>query len=249
MEENQKIEENLSIIDEKENNPIENSELEPVFLEMAKAGVMYGHRKPRRDPHFEPYLFAIRNGIEIIDLESTLKHVKDIAKVLKDYKKESKSVLIVGIQPSSRESVMNLASVMESPYVVNKWIGGLITNFGAIRKRISYYLDMKKDEKDNKFQNYTKKEKLMIHREIDKMSERFEGLENYSKTPDAIFVIDSSIKGHKTAMHEATCKGIKKIGIIDNDDNPDEFDYFIPANDHSKSSIDWVINKIISEIE
>lgn len=221
---------------------------EGVFLEMAKAGVLYGHKKSRKDPHFGEFVFAIRNGVEIIDLEQTLTHIDAMAQKLSELKKEGKSVMVVGTQPAARESVKRLAETLESPYVVNKWIGGLITNFAVISERIEYFKKQKESEKNNKFADYTKKERLMIHREVEKMAEKFEGLEGYTRTPDAMFIIDGSIKGHKAALREARRKEIPVFGIIDNDDNPELFDNFIPANDHARSAIEWVTNKLIEEM-
>lgn len=232
-----------------EESSAKNNELELIYLEMAKAGVMYGHKRSRRDPHFELYVFAIRNGIEIIDLEQTLDKIKEVTEEIKKFKNEGKKILLVGTQVSARDAIIRLADILDSSYVVNKWIGGLITNFKNIKSRIEYYIEQKRKEENNEFKNYTKKEQLEVHRKIDKMSNKFEGLENYSNVPDVLFIIDSSIKGHRTAIAEAKKKGIKVVGIIDNDDNPNEFDNFIPSNDHSKISIDWIINKMISYIK
>ena len=221
---------------------------EGVFLEMAKAGVLYGHKKSRKDPHFGEFVFAIRNGVEIIDLEQTVSHIDEMAEKLSQLKKDGKSVMVVGTQPAARESVKRLAETLESPYVVNKWIGGLITNFPVISERIEYFKKQKESEKNNKFSDYTKKERLMIHREIEKMTDKFEGLDGYTRTPDAMFLIDGSIKGHKAALREARRKDIPVFGIIDNDDNPELFDNIIPANDHARSAIEWVVNDLVEKI-
>jgi len=226
-----------------------NADHEALLLEMAKAGVMYGHKKTRHDPHFAPYVFAVKNGIEVIDLEQTLDKINEVADALSEYAKNGKTIMVVGTQPASHDAVKKLAEKLNSPYVVNKWIGGLITNFGIISKRITLFKERRKMEEEGRYNNYTKKERLMIQREIDKMAEKFEGLENYTSVPDVMFIIDSSMKNHITALNEADRKGIIKIGIIDNDDNPEEFDYFVPANDHSSASINWVVNKIIDNIK
>lgn len=227
----------------------ENPVQEGIFLEMAKAGVLYGHKKSRRDPHFEPYVFAIRNGVEVIDLEQTLVHIEKMAATLSELSKAGKKIMVVGTQPAAHEAVRNLAAVLKGLYVVNKWVGGLITNYAIISERIAYFNKQKAAEEKNEFAEYTKKERLMMHREIEKMAEKFEGIENINGTPDALFIIDSSPKGHKAAMREGRRKNAKVFGIIDNDDNPDDFDQFIPANDHAKASIDWVIDALIERIK
>jgi len=226
------------------------SQDESLIIEMAKAGVLYGHKKSRKNPSFEKYVFTTRNGVEVIDLSLTLKAIDEISQFIKKSLEERKSFLIIGTQPAARESIINLAGALGgSSYVVNKWIGGLITNFSVLYKRIEYYKKRKKDLQEKRFEGYTKKEKLLISREVEKMGERFLGLEEYTKIPDIVFVIDSSLKGHKTVIREAQKKKITLVGIIDNDDNPREFDYLIPANDHSKPSINWVVSKIIEKIK
>ncbi|MFA6135887.1 MAG: 30S ribosomal protein S2 [Candidatus Paceibacterota bacterium] len=225
------------------------SENDEIVLEMAKAGVFYGHKKSRRNPKFEEFIFTSRNGVEIIDLAKTLKATDTVAEFIKKNKDEKKTFMIVGTQPSAKDSVLNLAKSLEnSSYVINKWIGGLVTNFSILYKRIEYFKKRKKDLEEGKFEGYTKKERLLIKREVDKMGQSFLGLDNYIKIPDILLVIDSSIKNHITAIKEAKKKKILVVGIIDNDDNPNDFDLFIPANDHSRSSINWVVNRIISKL-
>lgn len=223
---------------------------EATLLEMAKAGVLYGHKKNRRNPKFNEYIFTTRNGVEVIDLAKTVKSIDFVSTVLKKAIETKRNILIVGTQPASRDAVMALSEALgECPFVVNKWIGGLVTNFGNISKRIEYFKKQRLGLAENKFEGYTKKEKLMIAKEVTKMQEKFFGFENLSAVPDMVFVIDGSIKGHETAIHEAKIKKAKVIGIIDSDDNPDDFDYFVPANDHARSSINWVINRIISNLK
>lgn len=223
---------------------------EAVILEMAKAGVFYGHKKSRKNPKFDDYIYGLRNGIAIIDLVKTLKAIDIVSGFIKNSIAEKKSFIVVGTQPASRDAVLKLSEVLGNcPYVINRWIGGLITNFAVIGKRIDYFKKRKADFQQGKFNDYTKKEKLLISRELEKMSQLFKGLENLSKVPDILFVIDSSLKGHSTAVHEAILSKMKIVGIIDNDDDPSKMTYFIPANDHAKSSIDWVVNTLIQKIK
>ena len=131
--------------------------------------------------------------------------------------------------------------------MVNKWIGGLLTNFDNISGRIAYYKERREGEKSGAFDDYTKKERLDIHREVEKMSERFEGIEDLNKVPDVMVLIDTTSKGHRAALNEAKRKNITVIGIIDNDDDPEDVDMFVPANDHARASIEWVIGRIIEK--
>ncbi len=223
---------------------------EVVLTEMAKAGVFYGHKKSRKDPQFDEYIYGLRNGVAIIDLVKTIKAIDIVAGFIKSSLAEKKTFMIVGTQAASRNAVIKLSEALgNAPYVVNRWIGGLITNFGIVGKRIDYFKKRKLDLEQGKFEGYTKKEKLLISREVEKMGILFTGLENFTKIPDIMFVIDPSLKGHSTAVHEATLHKMKLVGIIDNDDNPGQMTYFIPANDHSKASVEWVINALVDKIK
>jgi small subunit ribosomal protein S2 len=223
---------------------------ESILTEMAKAGVFYGHKKSRKNPKFDEYIYGLRNGIAIIDLVKTLKAIGIVAGFIKSSLAEKKSFIVVGTQPALKDAVLKLSGALNNcPYVINRWIGGLITNFGVIGKRISYFKKRKEDFNQGKFEAYTKKEKLLISREIEKMEALFTGLNDMTKVPDIMFVIDPSLKGHATAVHEALLSKIKIIGIIDNDDDPSKMDYFIPANDHSKSSVDLIVNYLIEKIK
>lgn len=228
----------------------ENNADEATLTEMAKVGVFYGHKKSRKNPQFDEYIYGLRNGVAVIDLVKTLKAIDIVATFLKNALSEKKTFLIVGTQPASRNSVLKLSEALGNcSYVVNRWIGGLITNFAVIGKRIDYYKKRKLDMEQGKFEGYTKKERLLISREIEKMGTMFTGLENFTKISDIVFVIDGSLKGHRTAVHEAILHKLSVVGIIDNDDNPSDFQYFIPANDHTKASIEWITDAIVDKIK
>lgn len=220
------------------------------YEEMAKQGVLYGHKKSRKNPRFSEYVFATRNGVEVLDLQKTVHGIAVIAHVLKKAKEEKKSFLLVATQPAAKEAMERLSQALDGcSYVTGKWIGGLMTNFAIISKRLEYFKKKRNDMRDGKFEKYTKKERLMIEREVEKMAQKFAGLEQYNKVPDVIFIVDGSIKGHRAVIREARIKKVLILGIIDNDDNPGEFNYFIPANDHAKASIDWVVNELITKIQ
>src|SRR3989344_681913 len=220
-----------------------------VYEDMAKNGVLYGHKKSRKNPKFGEYVFATRNGLEMLDLQKTMQGIGIVAQVLKKAKAEKKAFLLIGTQPAAYGAIEALSEALgDCSYVTGKWVGGLMTNFPVISKRIEYLKKRQQDMRDGAFDRYTKKERLMIEREIEKMSATFKGVEQLDKVPDVLFVVDASVKNHKTALHEAHIKKSLVLGIIDNDDNPDEFDYFIPANDHAKASIDWVVASLIAKL-
>lgn len=222
---------------------------EEALMEMTKAGVLYGHKKSRKNPRFNDYIFSVRNGIEVIDISKTVQAIEFVGQFLKKNVAEKKNILIIGTQPAAREAVEKLSHALgDCPYVVTKWIGGLITNFGVLSKRLAYYKKQKKGLAEGAFDKYTKRERLLMEREVQKMDTKFKGLEKFEVVPDVVFLIDSSPKNHQTALHEAHVKKLTVVGIIDNDDNPGDFNYFIPANDHARASIEWVVDRLIRNV-
>jgi len=219
-----------------------------IFKEMMKSGLMYGHKKSKTQPRFKPYIYTTRNGIEIIDISQTLSLLEQAVGFIKQQIKEGKLILLVASQPAAKEAKENFAKKFNFPYINEKWIGGLLTNFKVISQRIEYFKKIQSDWEKGEFEKYTKKERVMINRNIHRMKKMFTGLENLTKLPDAIFIIDPSLKGHTTAVREARRIKIPIIAILDSDDNPDLVDFPIPANDHAKISIDWIMNRINQQL-
>ena len=220
-----------------------------VFKEMMKSGLMYGHKKSKTNPRFRPYIYTTRNGIEIIDLAQTLPALESAIEFMKQQIKEGKLILLVASQPAAKEAKENLGKKFNFPYINEKWIGGLLTNFKVISQRIEYFKKIQADWEKGEFDKYTKKERIMINRNIHRMKKMFTGLENLTKLPDVIFIIDPSLKGHTTAVREARRMKIPIVAILDSDDDPTLITYPIPANDHAKISIDWLIDKIINSLK
>ncbi|MDI6717848.1 MAG: 30S ribosomal protein S2 [Patescibacteria group bacterium] len=220
-----------------------------LLKEMAEKGVMYGHRKQKTHPKFKPFIFTTRNDLEIIDLEKTLQGINNVAEFLNKQIEEKRVILLIGTQAAAWEAVNNFAKKFNFPFIKNKWIGGLITNFKIVYQRIEHFRKMKSGMEQGAYDKYTKKERVMMNKDISRMQVMFYGLENFTKVPDALFIIDSSLKNHMTAIKEAHIAGIPIIGIIDSDDNPTGIAYPIPANDHSKSSINWILEKIAQQIK
>lgn len=239
--ENQDLQQELvaEVIDEKE--------LEAV-KEMMEAGLMYGHKKAKTNPKFKQYIYSVRNGIEIIDLSQTITALAEAVEFLKSQIKDGKLVLVVATQAAAKDAVDLLAEKFKFSRINDRWPGGLLTNFGVISKRIEYFKKIEADLLSGKLDKYTKKERVMINREIERMKRLFGGLRDLTRLPDLIFVIDTSIKGHATAVHEAKITNVPVMAILDSDDDPSKVDWFIPANDHSKMSIDWIINKIVKSL-
>jgi len=217
--------------------------------EMIKAALMYGHKKTRTNPKFKPFIFVNRNNVEIIDLNLTLDKLEQAIEFLKNKIKEKATILVVATQPAAREAIEKLTKEFNFSYINSRWIGGLLTNFNILSKRIEYFKKVQADFEKGEFEKYTKKEKQKINKNIFKMKKLFGGLENLSKKPDVVFIIDLSIKGHRTAVREANRIGVPIVAILDSDDDPNLVAYPIPANDHAKISIDWLINKIIERLK
>ncbi|MCL5004389.1 MAG: 30S ribosomal protein S2 [Patescibacteria group bacterium] len=219
-----------------------------VLKEMIRAGIIYGHKKTKTNPKFKKYILTTRNGMEIIDLAKTLPLIDKAAEFLKSQIKSEKMVLLVGLQPAAQPVLEAVAEKLNLPFVKNRWIGGLLTNFKAISGRIENFKKIKAGMERGDFDKYTKKERVMINKDLARMKEMFGGLENLTRPVEAIFMVDLSLKGHMTAVREARRMKIPVAAIIDSDDNPEFVNYPIPANDHAKASIEWIVNGIIEKL-
>lgn len=220
-----------------------------ILQEMMKAGLMYGHRKSKTNPKFKRYIYVTRNGVEIIDLHQTIRELERAAQFIKTKKEEKALILVVGTQPAAQEAVHALAKKFEFAFINERWIGGSLTNFKVISKRIEYFKKLQSDLEKGALDKYTKKERVVINRSIERMRKMFNGLENLTKIPDAMIIIDPSLKGHATALREAKIMNVPVVAIVDNDGNPDAVQYPIPANDHAKASIEWILGKIAEKLE
>lgn len=222
---------------------------EKLMKEMIGSGVMYSHSKTKTNPKFKKYIFANRNNVEIIDLQKTISAIDEAVQFLKNSIKDNKMVLLVGTQPAAHAIIEEMAKKFDFPCVKNRWVGGLMTNFKVISQRLEYFKKTQTDMESGAFEKYTKKERVMINKSIEKMKKIFGGLEKLTRVPDALFVIDLSLKGHMTAVREAKIMKIPVVAIIDSDDNPEDINFPIPANDHAKISIEWVVNKVVEKLK
>jgi small subunit ribosomal protein S2 len=223
---------------------------EETLRELAELGVIYGHKKSKTHPSMKPVIIDNRNEIELLNPEAVIASLNKAVDFLKEKMKEGALVFFVGTAPVARESVFNLAEKFGFPYVVSRWLGGTLTNFRVIHKRISYYEDLKSKKEKGELAKYTKKEQLGFSKEIEKMKEKFEGLIRLTKLPDVLFVVN--IEEHDTAVKEASLLGIPVVAILDNDDDPKIVSYPIYASDHTKRSVDWVLTKVeegLSEVK
>lgn len=214
----------------------------PSLEEMLKAGMHFGHRTSRWHPKMKPFIFGSRKNIYIIDLEKSQKQLEEAIDFMKNLAQENKSILFVGTKKQVQKPLKEVAQDLNMPYVVEKWLGGFLTNFPVVKKSIKRYLDLKEQKESGKLDKYTKKEKLEFEREISKMESRLGGLSSLKKLPDALFVWD--IREEETAIVEARKKNIPIIAVCDTNVNPELVNYPIAGNDDSTKTVDLILNTI-----
>ncbi|MFH1129569.1 MAG: 30S ribosomal protein S2 [Patescibacteria group bacterium] len=215
---------------------------EELAKEMFSAGVHFGHKKGNHHPKMDPYIHGIKNNIQIINLEETMKGLEKALDFIEEIIKNSGKILFVGVRPQSQLILKETAERCKMPYVSLRWIGGLLTNFRTIRKRIDHFIGLEKKREEGELKKYTKKEQKAFDKEIDKLNKNFGGLKSLDKLPDAIFVL--GVKDHLTAIREAKIKKIPVISLVDTDSNPALVDYIIPANDEAVSALQFMLNQV-----
>ena len=217
----------------------------PSLPDMLKAGVHFGHRTSRWHPKMAPFLFGARNGIHVIDIEQTRSQLEKAMQYVEDLVARGGMVMFVGTKSQTQELVEKFAKEAQTPFVNRRWLGGTFTNFSEIQKLIKQYLDLKDKREKGELKKYTKLEQLQFDRKIDELHEKIGGMADYiKKLPEAVFVVD--VRHDKTAVMEARSKGVKVIGLVDTNVNPDLVDMVIPANDDSVASIGMML-KYMSE--
>ncbi|PIR66275.1 MAG: 30S ribosomal protein S2 [Parcubacteria group bacterium CG10_big_fil_rev_8_21_14_0_10_36_14] len=214
----------------------------PALLEMLKAGAHFGHRTSKWHPNMEPFIFTDRNGVHIINLEKTQEQLEKAGEFLKNLGMEGGTLLFVGTKKQAQDIVCEAATKCEMPYVKERWIGGTLTNFPTIKKRVDHFVDLENKQKTGGLDKYTKKEQNDFGKEIEGLRRRIGGLVRLPKLPDAIFILD--VKTEKTALREAKKKNIPVVAVCDTNVNPDGIKYPIPANDDALKSIKIIIEYI-----
>jgi small subunit ribosomal protein S2 len=215
--------------------------------EMTKAGLHFGHKTSKIHPKMKEYLLGVRNTIHIIDLEKTKEKLEDTLEFIQKLILEDKTLLIVGTKIQVKNLVKKMAEDCELPYVSERWIGGTFTHFEEIKKRTGYFKDLERKKAQGELEKYTKKERVEIDKEIQRLKVKFEGIKNLEKLPEAVLLL--SMKEDDLAMKEARKKGIKIIAICDTNCNPDLADFIIPANDDSISSLKYILDKVAAVIK
>ena len=197
--------------------------------QLLEAGVHFGHQTRRWNPKMAPYIFTERNGIYIIDLQTTVKKIDDAYEFVRSVAETGKPVLFVGTKKQAQAAIKDEAERCGQYYVNQRWLGGMLTNYKTISKRIKRLADIRKMEEDGTFEKMTKKEVQNLNHEADKLEKFLGGIKEMNGMPGAIFVVDP--KKEKIAVNEAKKLNIPVVGIVDTNCDPDDVDYVIPAND------------------
>lgn len=209
---------------------------------MFKAGAHYGFVKSRRHPSIKSFIFGVKNRIEIFDLEKTEAQLEKALAFVQSIAEQGKPILFASGKSESKEIVKKFAQSINVPFVAGRWIGGTFTNFGEIRKRIEKLLTIRSQKEKGELKKYTKKEQLMIDREMEKLTSMFDGLTDMNGLPAALFVVDS--KREHIAVAEARDKGIPVIALCGADCDISLIDFPIVCNDSATTSIEFFVAKI-----
>ncbi len=218
--------------------------LQVTMEDLLKAGVHFGHVTRRWNPKMRDYIFMERNGIHIIDLKKTLKLLQRAYDAMREIAATGEPILFVGTKNQAKEIIKSEALRCGQPYIIERWLGGTLTNFATIKKSIRHLENLEKMVADGTVENLTKKERLQIEREIAKMKKVFEGIQDMKRLPAAIYIVD--IKKEEIAVKEALKLGIPIFAIVDTNVDPELVDYPIPGNDDSTKSI-GLITRIMAD--
>lgn len=220
---------------------------EPETNAMVEAGVFVGRTKTKTYPRMRPYILTTRNNVEVIHMGKILEKLAEAMDFMKAKAAAKAAMLFVGTQPAALGGLTELQTAFGFPAVSVRWLGGTLTNYKVISKRIEYFKKLKADNAAGAFEKYTKKEQLGIRKELEKMEELMSGMENMTTRPDVLIVIDPN--SHKAAVREARKLNIPIVSYVNTDCNPDDVDYFVPGNTKSRLSINWFLMKMQEAIK
>lgn len=212
------------------------------FDMLLQAGCHFGHLRRKWNPAMAPYIYTERNGIHIIDLHKTVAKIDEAAEALKQIAKSGKKILFVATKKQTKEIVAEKSASVNMPYVIERWPGGMLTNFPTIRKAVKKMTTIDKMAKDGTFDNLSKREKLQITRQRAKLEKNLGSIADLSRLPSALFVVDV-MKEH-IAVAEANRLGIPVFGMVDTNSNPEGIDFVIPANDDASKSIEVILDAV-----
>ena len=217
------------------------------FDQLLEAGVHFGHLKRKWNPAMAPYIFMERNGIHIIDLHKTVAKVDEAADALKSIAKAGKKILFVATKKQAKQIVADMAGSVGMPYVIERWPGGMLTNFPTIRKAVKKMGTIDKMAIDGTFENLSKRERLQVARQRAKLEKNLGSIADLNRLPSALFVID--VMKENIAVLEALRLGIPIFAMVDTNSNPEPIDFVIPSNDDATKSIEVVLGALCAAIQ
>ena len=220
-----------------------NTSLQQQLLE---AGVHFGHLKKKWNPKMLPYIFAEKKGIHIIDLNKTVDHLQEASAAMKQIAKSGKKIMFVATKKQAKEIVSECAKRVNMPYATERWLGGMLTNFNTVRKSVKKMQSIEKMLNDGSAESLTKKERLTLSRDKDKMEKVLGGISQMGRLPTALFLVDIGVE--HIALAEAKRLGITTYGMVDTNCDPNKVDFAIPANDDATKSIAIITNFIVAAI-
>ena len=226
---------------------IQDQDTEAITMKsLLEAGVHFGHQKRRWNPKMKRYIFTHRNGIHIIDLQKTLNLVEEAAAFLSEVAASGKKILMVGTKKQAQDTIVTEAERSNSLHISNRWLGGTLTNFKTIQKRIDYLVDLETRRDQGDFENLTKKESLKIDEKITKLNKNLSGIKEMTEMPGAMFIID--VGREEIAVAEASRVGIPIVALVDSDCDPDLIDHPIPGNDDAIRSVRLITGRMSDAI-
>lgn len=217
------------------------------YKDLLDAGVHFGHLTRKWDPRMAPYIFMEKNGIHIIDLNKTLVCLEEASNAIKQIVRSGKKVMFVATKKQAKDLVAEEAKRLNMPFVTERWLGGMLTNFATIRKSLKKMSSIDKMMKEDSYKNLAKKERLMISRQREKLETVLGGIADLTRLPAALFIVD--IKREHIAISEAQKLGIPVFALVDTNSNPNEVDFPIPANDDAYKSISLLVKAFGAAIE
>ena len=216
------------------------------FDQLLQAGCHFGHLKRKWNPAMAPYIYTERNGIHIIDLHKTVAKIDEAADALKQIAKSGKKILFVATKKQTKEVIAEKAASINMPYVIERWPGGMLTNFPTIRKAVKKMANIDKLMNDGTYGNLSKRELLQITRQRAKLEKNLGSIADLTRLPSALFVVD--VLKEQIAVREANRLGIPVFGIVDTNSDPNNIDFVIPANDDAKDSVEVILNACCAAI-
>lgn len=219
----------------------------PTYKELLDAGCHFGHMRRKWNPKMRQYIFMERKGIHVIDLNRTVECLETAANALRQMAKSGKKILFVGTKKQARGIIESAANSVGMPFVTDRWLGGMMTNFSTIRKSVRKMQTIERMLNDGTLENITKKERLVLSRKHEKLHRMFGGIAQLNRLPNALLVVD--VSHEHLAIAEATRLNIRTIGVVDTNSDPTIVDFAIPSNDDASKAISIIINYLTAAIQ